>query len=107
MKRPLVKCIGRSLLKFSEIQVLIDVESSMNNRPLIYQGEVFEQRVLTPNNLLRERPQPIIEENLEFLRDEGEILKRMKFIQRSKQQLRQRFINEYIHALEETASSRQ
>ena len=47
MKRTLSKVIGRSLLRFDELEeVLIDVETSMNNRPLIYQGEEFEQPVI-------------------------------------------------------------
>ena len=37
----------------------------MNNRPLFYQGEEFEQPVFTPNMSLRGRPNPILEEDLE------------------------------------------
>ena len=60
MKRSLSNSIGRILLKFAEIEeALIDVEASMNNRPLLYQGAEFEQPVITPNILLRGRPLPI------------------------------------------------
>ena len=102
MKRTLSKVIGRSLLRFDELEeVLIDVETSMNNRPLIYQGEEFERPVITPNILLRGNPVPVVEEYLELLGDESEVTKRMKLLQRSKSKLRQRFMNEYVHALEE------
>ena len=67
---------------------MVDVEASMNNRPLLYQGEEFEQPVITPNILLRERPLPIVEEDLELIGDESEVSRRMKLLQRSKHQLR-------------------
>ena len=102
MKRTLSKVIGRSLLRFDELEeVLIDVETSMNNRPLIYQGEEFERPVITPNILLRGNPVPVVEEDLELLGDESEVTKRKKLLQRSKSKLRQRFMNKYVHALEE------
>ena len=66
MKKCLSKVIGRSLLSYEELEeVLLDIEISMNNRPLFYQGEEFEQPVLTPNTLLRGRPNSILEEDLE------------------------------------------
>ena len=102
MKRSLSKSIGRSLLKFAEIEeALIDVEASMKNRPLLYQGEEFEKLIITSNILLRRRPLPIVEDDLELIGDEAEVSRRMKLLQRSKHQLRQRFMNKYIHALEE------
>ena len=58
--------IGQSLLTFQELgEVLLDVEMTMNNRPLMYQGEEFEKPVLTPNTLLRGEAIPILEEDLE------------------------------------------
>jgi len=38
---------------------------------LFYQGEEFEQPVLTPNTLLREKPTPILEEDLEKIAENG------------------------------------
>ena len=37
----------------------------MNNR--LFQGEEFEQPVLTPHTLLREKPTPVLEEDLETI----------------------------------------
>ena len=68
MKRALSKAVGRSLLTYPELEdVLIDIENCMNNRPLLYQGEEFEQPVLTPNTLLRGKPTQVLEEDLEEL----------------------------------------
>ena len=101
MKRSLSKVIGQSLLTFQELEeVLLDVEMTMNNRPLMYQGEEFEKPVLTPNTLLRGEAIPILEEDLENVGEE-DVSKRMKFLEKSKQHLRKRFMKEYVHALEE------
>ena len=81
-------------------EILIDVENSMNNRLLLYQGEEFEQPVITPTILLRGRPLSIVEEDLQLIGDDAEVTKRMKLLHKSKHQLRQQFINEYVHALE-------
>lgn len=86
MKRSLLKVIGRSLLTYQELEeVLLDVETSMNNRPKLYQGEKFEQPVLTPNTLLRGRPTQVLEEDLEKIR-EKKVTRRMVFLQKSKEQ---------------------
>ena len=101
MKKCLSKVIGRSLLSYEELEeVLLDFEICMNNRPLFYQGEEFEQPVLTPNTLLRGRPNSILEEDLEKIGEE-EVTRRMRFLQKSKEHLRKRFVKEYVHALEE------
>ena len=101
MKRTLSKKVGRRFLSYSELEeVLLDVETSMNNRPLLYQGEEFEQPVLTPNTLLRGKPTPILEQDLEKIGEE-DVTKQMRFLQKSKEQLRKRFMKEYVHALDE------
>ena len=101
MKRSLSKVIGQSLVTFQELEeVLLDVEMTMNNRPLMYQGEEFEKPVLTPNTLLRGEAIPILEEDLVNVAEEN-VSKRIKFLEKSKQHLRKRFMKEYVHALEE------
>ena len=101
MKRSFSKAIGRSLLTYQELEeTLLDVETCMNNRPLLYQGEEFEQPVLTPNTLLRGQQTPILEEDLERIAENG-VTRRMRFLQRSKENLRKRFLKEYVDALKE------
>ena len=100
-ERTLLKVIGQSLLTFQELEdVLLDVEMTMNNRPLLYQGEEFEKPVLTPNTLLRGEAIPILQEDLEKI-GEDNATKHMRFLEKSKQYLRKRFMKENVHALEE------
>ena len=57
MKRVLAKKIGRALLQYHQLEeVLLDLECFMNNRPLCYYGEEFDQTALTPSILLRGSP---------------------------------------------------
>ena len=71
--------------------ILIDIERCMNNWPLLYQGKEFQQPVLTPNTLLRGKPNPVLEEDLETIGEE-KVSRPMIFLQRSKEQLRRRFV---------------
>ena len=105
MKRSLAKAIGRSMLKFPELEeILLDVECSMNNRPLCYQGEEFQEPVITPNMLIRGQPANLLEEDLSKVGNEEELAKRLSFLARSKEQLRKRWVREYLQALEERQS---
>ncbi|XP_070554663.1 uncharacterized protein [Ptychodera flava] len=61
---------GRALQKFEELEeVLLDVETFMNNRPLCYTEEDFEQLVITPNLLLRGQPARFLEESIDDMDD--------------------------------------
>ena len=87
MNRALSKVVGQSLLTYPELKdVLIDIENCMNNRPLLYQGEEFEQPALTPNTFQRGKPTPVLEKDLEAIGKE-KVPGKMKFLQRSKEQL--------------------
>ena len=102
MKRALSKTIGRGYLKFKELEnVLYDIENFMNNRPLTYQGEDFEQPALTPNTFLRDNGTMTLEEDLEKIADEGNLSKRLTHIQKCKNDLRYRWLDEYLYALQE------
>ena len=88
MKRCLSKVLGRRFLSYPELEeVLLDIETSMNNRPLLYQGEEFQQSVLTPNTLLRGKPTPILEQDLAKIGEE-DVTKQIRFSQKCKEQLR-------------------
>ena len=60
--------------------------------------------MLTPNTLLREKPTPVLEEDLDTIGKE-KVSRQMKFLQRSKEQLRRRFLKENVHALGERKSN--
>ena len=86
------EAVDRGLLTYPELKnILIDKVSCMNNRPLHYQGKEFEQPVLTPNNLLRGKPTPVLEKDLETISEE-KVSRPMKLLQRSNEQLRRRIL---------------
>ena len=65
MKKTLSKAIGKGMLSFNELEeVLLDVECSINNRPLCYQGDQFDNQVLTPNVLLRGKSAILLDEDI-------------------------------------------
>ena len=102
MKTSLSKSIGRALLKYNELKdVLLDVECFMNNRPLCYIGDEYDQPVLTPNILLRGMPAQFLEEDLNQLDDTAIITKRVRYLKTCREQLRKRWLSEYLRALEE------
>ena len=79
MKRSLSKAIGRRFLSYPELkEVLLDVESAMNNRPLCYQDEDFENEVITPNIILRGRPAWLLE-NLPKLNEGDNVRERLMY----------------------------
>ena len=72
------KAIGRGFLTYSEQEeVLLDIECSINSRPLCYQGEDCENEVITPNILLHGRPARLLEEGLQKLNEEDNVTKRL------------------------------
>ena len=97
MKRFLSKAIERGFLTYSELEeVLLDVECAMSNRPLCYQGEDFKNEVTTRNILLRGRPARLLEEDLQKLNEEVNVTKRQMYLKRCKEQLRKRWMQEYL-----------
>ena len=104
MKNCLSKAIGRALLKYEELEeVLLDVETFLNNRPLCYMEEEFEQAVITPNLLLRGQPAHFLEENRDNNDDEGldAMTRRFRYLKKCRENVRKRWLNEYLRALQE------
>jgi len=108
MKNTLSKAIGRALLKYQELEeVLLDVESLLNNRPLCYVGEEFEQPVITPNLLLRGQPAHFLEENSDNTDDDEaeEMTRRLRYLKKCRDNVRKRWLNEYLRALQERVNA--
>ena len=103
MKRSLSKQVGKALLTYDELKdVLMDTENFMNNRPLTYMGEEAEQQVLTPNTLLKGSTTQYPTEDLEkinYLEEDKLVTKRLAYLQKTRQLLKKRYLNEYVHAL--------
>ena len=97
MKSALSNIVGKALLTYPEFEeIMLDIECFMNNRPLTYIGEEFEGRAITPNILLRGEPATFLEKNAE-----NQVTRRLRYLNKCRKQLRKRWINEYIHALDE------
>ena len=99
MKKSLSKVIGRGWLTYEELEeVLLDVECSMNNRPLCYPEEDMEYEVLTPNLLLRGRPAVMLEEDLGLLDEVDQCTtKRLRYVKRCKDHLNKRWMTRREH----------
>ena len=102
MKKSLAKMIGKGMLRLHELEeVLLDVEYAMNNRPFCYQGEDFDEPVITPNLLIRGGRSTKLTEDLENMEPQEKASKRMIHLHKVKEQLRKRWMGEYIKALKE------
>ena len=101
-KNALSKAIGRALLTFQELEeILLDIECFMNNRPLAYLDEEFEQRAITPNILIHGEPTTLLEESDNSLETVNNVSRRMRYLKRCSNQLRKRWANDYTKALME------
>ena len=105
MKRCLSKQIGKALLTYDELKdALISVETCMNNRPITYLGEEAEQKVLTPNTLIKGSPTRFPEEDLDkvnYLDEDKLVTRRMIYMKKTRELLKQRWLNEYLRGLKD------
>ncbi len=104
MKAALRKAIGRASLTFDQLkEVLMDVEVTLNNRPLGYMEEDIESLPLTPNTLIHGANISLPEEDMDDLEEDEvkKMSKRAKYIQRCKDVMWRRWTAEYIRSLRE------
>ena len=103
MKATLRKAVGRANLSFQQLkEVLIDVEVTMNNRPLGYFEDDVERLPLTPNMLIHSANISLPEEDNEEMDETDEAVKmskRARYIQRCKDAMWRRWTTEYIRSL--------
>ena len=102
VKQSLYKTIGRANLSWNELQeVLLDLEITLNNRPLSYVEDDVEFPIITPNSLMfGNPPQRSLEEDPSSI-DDRELRRRVKHVQKCKQMLWNRWTNEYVRGLRE------
>ena len=94
-------------MTFQELEeILLDIECFMNNRPLAYLDEEFEQRAITPNILIHGEPTTLLEESDNSLETVNDVSRRMRYLKRCRNQLRKRWANDYIKALMERRQPR-
>ena len=93
VKRAFHKTIGSGMLTWAELQdVILDVEVTLNNRPLSYVEDDLQLPVLTPNSLLFGQPNPLPELECHHLETPDRYLKRCKDV------MRKRWTDEYLRA---------
>ena len=100
-KSALSEVIGNAMLTFEELEdIFLDVECFMNDRPLVYTGE-FDQPTITPNILIRGERNTYLEENIDAVNEQADVTRQLNFITRCREQLRKRWLKEYLRALNE------
>ena len=101
VKSSLYKTIGHGLLTWSELgEVLLDVEISLNNRPLSYMEEDVQMPTLTPNSLLFINSSILPELDPSHL-EEKDLRKRARYLMKCKDAMWRRWSREYLRALRE------
>ena len=96
------KSIGKTTLTFNELEeVLLDVEQTLNNRPLTYVEDDIQFPTLTPNSLIFgiENHVPTMENRHDIT--DKDLRKRAKYVQACKNAAWSRWSNEYIKTLRE------
>ena len=100
VKKTLYKTLGRTTLSFQKLEVIINIEKHLNNRPLTYfESDGGGEQVLTPNVLMWEQNAHQVEETEE---DGDEVSKLHKRLRETKQHAWRRWKHEYVHSLLES-----
>ena len=101
VKQSLYKGVGRALLTWSALEkVLLDVEVTLNERPLWYVEDDVQLPILTPNAMMFGQPKLIPEDPCE----EGDVdlRKTVRYLRRCKDVLCSPWTGEYVGSLRET-----
>ena len=102
MKQALYKCVSKANLYWDElVEVLLDVETILNNQPLSYVKDDLEMPVLTPNLMLYGEPTKQLLEKNEISTNDKELRRRTKYLKRCKGATWQRWRSEYLQGLRE------
>ena len=100
VKNALYKTIGKATLSWRELEeVLLDVENTLNNRPLMYVEDDIEYPILTPNTLIIGQNLLLPKENLET--ENKDLRRRFKYILKCKEAAWIRWRKEYLKSLRE------
>ena len=88
---------NRSEKKFEEI--ILDIEVTLNKRPLTYVEKHIQRPVLTPNTLLYGQPLLLPEEDLD--EDVSEMKRRQRYINKCKDAAWTRWMKNFLKTLRE------
>ena len=101
MKSAFYKAVGQGLLSWNELcEIILDVEVTLNNRPLCYMEDDAQFPTLTPNSLLFLNSNLLPELEPYHIEDRN-LRKRAKFIKATKNAMWRRWTGEYLRALRE------
>ena len=101
VKRALNKTVRNGTLTWGELQdVLLDVEVTMNNRPLSYVEEDIQSPILTPSLLQFGHPNLLPETQSHQLENQ-DLRKRARYLKKCKDVLWGRWSSEYLRGLRE------
>ncbi|GFX98300.1 bel12-ag transposon polyprotein [Trichonephila clavipes] len=106
LKDLLRKNLGLSCLSYEELQTLVcECESVMNSRPLTYISEEQELKTLTPSMFLQDIPLNDVPD-LDQIQKTNIVL-RWRYIQKVRENLKQRFKREYLGFLRSSVIKRE
>ena len=95
------KVIGGGVLTWDELsEVLLDVETQINRRPLSYVEDDVELPILTPSSFMFQRTNQIPKQDTWRIEDQ-DLRKRAKYLKTCKENLWKRWKREYLTALRE------
>ena len=101
MKSAFYKTVGQGQLSWEELgEVILDVEVTLNNRPLCYQEEDVQLPTLTPNTFLFLNTN-ILPELQPHQLDDKDLWRLAKFLLKTKDALWRRWTGEYLRSLRE------
>ena len=101
IKEAMYKTIGKNSLTWYELEeVLMDIEITLNNRPLSYVEDDIQMPILTPNTMIHGIAISELEEDVSSIEDE-DVRKRARYIQKCKNLAWQRWTIEYLKVLRE------
>ena len=101
VKDCLFKSIGSGCLTWEELaDMLLDIEITLNNRPLSYIEDDLQNPILTPNSLMSVSSN-VLPEMESHRVDDRDLRKRAKFLKRCKDAVWKRWTNEYVRGLRE------
>ena len=100
-KQAMYKVIGNARLKLNELEeILLDVEITLNNRPLSYVEDDVQLPLLTPNMMLLGQKNALLEQEVAQIKDK-DLRRRAKYLQRCRDNLWRRWKTEYLRTLRE------
>ena len=101
VKQAFYKTVGNGNLKWNELEeIIIDIETALNSRPLCYVEDDVQLPLLTPNAMLFGQPNLIPERDSAAI-EERDLRKRAKYLRKCKDALWSRWSTEYVKSLRE------